>query len=286
MTLPPYTKPYATAAERVRHLRAKGLSIPRPNVAARKIELIGYERLRIYFLSRRDHNLAGKPFLAGTSYHDILRIYECDSKLRQICFAAVGQFEILLRNSISESLSLRYGSHPYFDQDIYRSKEAHLEALQMLSGEYVKTKDRRARHYRDSYSGPALPGIWTLKEFLTFGKSSRLLKCLNGPIATAIARDFGLPSDDLFQNWVETLVDLRNICAHHDRLFNRAFQKQPARYRTAGIPAATSPNNKLRALLQCLDHMMSRKGAPVQIENDVKALLRRYPEIKLAEAGF
>jgi hypothetical protein len=39
MTLIPYTKLHATAAHRVTHLRSKGLVIPQPNVAARKIEI-------------------------------------------------------------------------------------------------------------------------------------------------------------------------------------------------------------------------------------------------------
>ncbi|MGB3313623.1 MAG: Abi family protein [Albidovulum sp.] len=286
MTLPPYTKPHASASDRVQHLRAKGLSILRPNVAARKIEMIGYERLRIYFLSRRDHTLAGKPFLPGTSYNDILKIYECDAKLRAACFSAVGQFEILLRNRISEELSARYGSHPYFDPTAFKTKELHLEALQKLSSVYNLSKDKRAKHYKENYSNPPLPAIWTLKEFLTFGATSRLLKALDGPVVKAVALDFGVPTDQLLENWVEALVDLRNVCAHHDRLFNRAFQKQPQRHQQAGVPAAGVPSNKMRALILCLDHMMTARGGPVHLDTTVRSILNKYPEVRLAEVGF
>ncbi len=286
MALLPYAKPHADAAERVNHLRARGLLISRPNVAARKIELIGYERLRIYFLSRRDHTQPGKPFIQGTRYQDILRIYECDEKLRAACFAAVGQFEILLRNRVSEELSSRFGSHPYFTSAAFRSKELQLEALQKLGSVYTTSKDQRAKHYKTTYSAPPLPAIWTLKEFLTFGATSRLLKALDGPVVTAVAADFGLPSDRLLENWVETLVDLRNICAHHDRLFNRIFQKQPSRLRNANVPTAIVQNNRLRAVLQCLDHMMTSRGALMSVEAEAGRILGRYPEITLAEAGY
>ena len=73
-----YRKLHATAAQRIAHLRARGLVIPRPNVAARKIEAIGYERLRIYFLSRRDTTLLNRLFRLGTTYKDIIRLYKCD----------------------------------------------------------------------------------------------------------------------------------------------------------------------------------------------------------------
>lgn len=109
MTLPPYTKPHATAAQRVAHLRSRGLIVKRPNVAARKIDLIGYERLRIYFLSRRQSGVPNRPFRPATTYQNILRLYDCDMRLREACFAAVGQFELLLRNAMSEALSDRYG---------------------------------------------------------------------------------------------------------------------------------------------------------------------------------
>ena len=225
MALIPYVKPHASSIDRIAHLRARGLIVPRPNTAAHKIELIGYERLRIYFLSRRQAGLAGSPFNPGTTYKDIIRLYNCDMLLREICFAAVGQFELLLRNSMSEALSKSYGSHPYFEIAAYKDASSQVESVRKFADVFMTSKDRRAKHYKDTYSDPALPPIWHMKEFMTFGATSRILKHLSGQIRTAIACDFGIPKDAIFTNWVEAFVDLRNICAHHDRLFNRKFQK-------------------------------------------------------------
>ncbi|MER8779420.1 Abi family protein [Mesorhizobium sp. M0977] len=284
MALIPYVKAHATAAQRVAHLRAKGLIVSRPNVAARKIEAIGYERLRIYFLSRRQTNVAGKPFIAGATYHDIIRLYECDAALRDACFLAVGQFELLLRNSMSEILSTAFGSHPYYHTGAFKDPSANLSALQTFAKVYENSRDRRAKHYRDTYGTPVMPPIWTMKEFLTFGASSRIVQCLAGPIKTGIAAQFGVGSDQVFTNWVEALVDLRNICAHHDRLFNRSFQKQPSRLRSAGVPVAAP--NKLKAILECLDYMLSQRGSSSGITDKVRSIILRYPEMQLAEAGY
>jgi abortive infection bacteriophage resistance protein len=282
--LTPYTKLHATPAQRVAHLRSKGLVIQRPNVAARKIELIGYERLRIYFLSRRQMGLPGKPFLAGITYQNILRIYECDMALRDACFAAVGQFELLFRNAVSEELSNRFGSHPYYDVPAFKNPTANLDALQTFTGVYAKAKDGRAKHYRQTYSPPALPPIWTLKEFLTFGAATRIFQCLEGSVRTAVAQQFGVGKDTIFTQWLECLVDLRNMCAHHDRLFNRSFQKQPSSLTRPPLP--TAPRHKLRAILQCLDHMNAHRGVPTNVEAEVGKIIIRYPEITPAEAGY
>jgi abortive infection bacteriophage resistance protein len=281
----PYAKPHATAHQRVAHLRSKGLIVPRPNVAARKIELIGYERLRIYFLSRRDLADPNRPFLANTDYRQILQLYDCDMKLRAACFDAIGQFELLFRNAISETLSSANGSHPYDDPKLFKDAQDHIDAVSTFLRVYNESKDQRAKHYRDKYSSPLLPPIWTMKEFLTFGQASRIYRCLDGSTKTKIAAQFGVPTDELFSGWVAALVDLRNMCAHHDRLFNRSFQKQPARLKRNNVPIA--PPNKLRAILECLDYMMNFVGVPVAINAKVGQILEKYRSvIKPSEAGY
>ena len=279
-----YNKAHATAAERVAHLRARGLQITRPNVAARKIEEIGYERLRIYFLSRRDHTQPGKPFQPGTTYNHILRLYECDTKLRNICFKDVGRFELMFRNRLSEVLSARYGSHPYFQNDAFESSEQHNNALQNVLRVFTQSKDQRARHYRTTYTEPPLPPIWMLKEFLTFGASARLYAALARSVRKEVAAHFGVTVLPAFDSWVNCFVDLRNICAHHDRLFNRRFQKQPQHLRRAAIPVASPPT--LKAQLECLDYALTSANVRGNLVSRVQKVLNRYPEIQNTEAGF
>lgn len=284
MALIPYNKAHATALQRVVHLRARGLIITRPNVAARRIDAIGYERLRIYFLSRRQLNQPGRPFLLGTSYNHIIRLYECDMKLRNACFAAVGQFELLLRNTLSEVLSDMFGSHPYYIPAAFKDATSNQNAIQTFASVYKNSRDQRAKHYRQTYSSPALPPIWTMKEFLTFGAASKIYQCLDGASRTKIASQFGVPSDQLFTKWLDCLVDLRNMCAHHDRLFNRSFQKQPAALTRANVPSA--PPNKLKAILQCLDYLLDQRKAPENITAKVGRLIQRCPEMRPTEAGY
>ena len=287
MSLPSYLKPHATAAQWLAHLQAKGLNISQPAAAAAaaaKIELIGYERLRIYILSRRQLTATGRPFLPGTSYEDIIDLYACDTALRDACFPAVGRFEILFRNAISETLSHRHGAHPYFEPGAFRDAAANIEAIRIFSDVYQRSRDQRAKHYRAAYGQPILPPVWVLKEFLTFGASSRIYQSLSGPIRTGIAAGFGVGSDRVFTSWVECLVDLRNVCAHHDRLFNRNLQKQPMMLRSTSLP--TAPMQKLKAILECLDYLLNRRGSPESITAAAEAIIRRHPAVRPAEAGF
>jgi abortive infection bacteriophage resistance protein len=280
----PYNKPHATAALRIDHLRAKGLVVTRPKIAARKIEEIGYERLRIYFLSRRNLDVAGKPFVAGTTYKHIIRLYECDAKLRDICLRGVGRFELVLRNRMSETLSAQFGSHPYFEAKAFGNSKKQNEALQTILNTFMKSRDARAKHYQSIYTEPQLPPIWMIKEFLTFGASARLYSALTNNIRGKIANDFGVPSIDVFDSWMNCFVDLRNLCAHHDRIFNRGFQKQPQRLKRSNTPSGDP--SKLKAQLECLDFSLHSAEVKSNLVVQVKNALDRYPEIKNAESGF
>ena len=266
----------------VRHLRSKGLIIRQPNVAAGKIEQIGYERLRIYFLSRRDR--PNKMFRPGTSYQDILQIYECDARLRNICFAAVGRFELAFRNRMSEALSARGGSHPYQDVSLFKSVRDQAKAQKQLINVALTSRDNRAAHYYRTYKEPALPPIWMIKEFLTFGSSAQYFEFLDSSVQQRIAASFGVNHLPVFRSWVPCFVDLRNITAHHDRLFNRRFQKQPATFQNGNVPMAS--RNTLKALLQVLDFCLAGNGQKSNVTASAHKIICRCSAISPAEAGF
>lgn len=291
MKLPIYEKPHAKPDELLKHHQEKGLDVPNTAAAAEMIRLIGHDRLRIYLLSRRETEHPDKPYYPGTSFQDIQKIYECDAEIRNICFSGASEFEIRLRNRISERLSEKFGSHPYSNLNAFKCRKSRRAANRHFKDACEnarKRKDRRIIHYEENYGGPPLPPIWTLKEFLSFGQTARILQTLSGSVFTKVAADFGLPSKrKILDSWVKAVVDIRNICAHHDRLFNRSFST-PASFTANGktIPAADFPRQKLRASLQCLDYMMNACHTPINIEDAVREILTRYPEVKLAEVGY
>jgi len=90
----------------------------------------------------------------------------------------------------------------------------------------------------------------------------------------------------IFDNWDQCFVDLRNICTHHDRLFNRWFQKQPQHLKQAKNP--TGPQNTLKVVLECLDHSLASvvENTKTVDQTDRIISLKLYAAVNLAEAGF
>ena len=282
-----FNKPYRTPQALLAHLVGCGLNAPNCAEAEAKLELIGYHRLRIYFLARRK-KLPGKPFEPNVTFNDIIQLYEFDAKLRQICLEPCGTFEVLFRNACAELLSRRYGSHPYDDLDIFSSAQSRIDCLKSFSFYYSTSKDDRAKHYIANYKNPVLPSIWTMKELLTFGQAATFFRALSVPVKTAISNNFGVSELQIFDTWISCVVDLRNICAHHARLFNRSLQKQPGRLIRASVPTATSNDgkNKVKAILECIDYMIRQRGLPSTLVQDASRLVQNYPQVRPQEVGF
>jgi abortive infection bacteriophage resistance protein len=59
---------------------------------------------------------------------------------------------------------------------------------------------------------------------------------MNQVDAESIALAFGVPTKKLMANWLASLNYVRNVSAHHARLFNRKLQYAPSRPRVGLIP--------------------------------------------------
>ena len=297
MPLPVYDKPHATPEQVVAKLRNRGLDIPDPGSAAETIAAMGYARLRMYLESRCDIDVEGRPFWEGVTFQNILRIHECDTKLRAACSEPVGLFEILFRNTIAETLSGRFGPHPYERDDVFKTpthQENMLEYFEKLN-DYHRDRDGFAKEYCENYSSPKLPPIWYMKEVMDFGKSLKLFNSLNPDIRLEITRSFATPNNNFMGNWVSAFIELRNVCAHHDRLFNRTFHMSVrlldfGRMRGSGtmgtMPLEGVRRDKLAGVLQCLDYVTGQRLVSTNVEAEVGSILKEYPEIKLHEVGY
>ena len=74
-----------------------------------------------------------------------------------------------------------------------------------------------------------LPSLCGMAVELWFGAIiyQGLLELAHPADRMVIARKFGVPNPDLLVSWVKTLAYVRNLCAHHSRVWNNPLINQP-----------------------------------------------------------
>jgi abortive infection bacteriophage resistance protein len=98
----------------------------------------------------------------------------------------------------------------------------------------ANSKEEFVAHFRQRYSDP-LP-IWAAVELWDFGMLSMFIGGMKYGNVRNIATKYGILRPELFPTWVRTLAFVRNICAHHGRLWNKPLIAQPKPPKKGEIP--------------------------------------------------
>ncbi len=217
-----YSKSAYTSEQHVQLLKSRGLAIEVDERVKHYLDVIGYCRLESYFAP---FCLPNYQFRQGTTFQNILDIYNFDRKLRLLTSDVIERVEIAVRVSISNIMSIKYGAHWYMNESYFSNLEEHASFIEQVERyTYKNNKSRRSAEchkYYSNYSSPELPPSWVIAEVLPMGVWSRLYANLKDKRdKRAIADVFGFKHTD-FVSWLQAMTNIRNIVAHHSRLWNR-----------------------------------------------------------------
>ena len=240
-----YTKPALTIDQQIDLLEKRGLLIPDHERAHRHLSNISYYRLSAYMLPYRVLDASGNyldQFVPGATWDDVYNLYKFDRKLRLLVFDAIERIEIALRTQVIYQLSHKYGPHwqdqgtlfqpPYYIPKTGRTYDVFQDIQKHINDELNKNKKVNfIEHYLDTYDNPPTPPSWMSVELLYFSELSKI--CQNLKLRkdrTDLANAFGVKDDKVFCSWLHTLNYIRNICAHHSRLWNILLDITPTKY--------------------------------------------------------
>ncbi|GAA4826223.1 Abi family protein [Tomitella cavernea] len=228
-----YAKPPLALDDLVDRLAQRGLDIPDRDRARRYLRHIGYYRLSPYTIPFHQQG-AGHLFREGVRFDDVLDLYVFDRALRLLVMDALERAEVAIRAALTDHMSTTYNDpHWYTDPSHFHFPGKHSTLLKIVR-DTCDTQLRRKpdvedgqllhrsalEHYLTTYRSPELPPSWLMVETLTIGQLDNAYRNLGRrPDRTAIARSLGLTAP-ILQSWMQTYVRVRNICAHHGRLWN------------------------------------------------------------------
>ncbi len=275
-----YNKPPLSISKQLEKLVSKGLEIRCTAKAKERLKNVNYYRLSSYFVPF--YQEGSKRFVANTKFDDISKLYEFDAKVRRLVFGCIQTLEISIRSRIINSYSQNFGTHWYEKLSRFNSFDefSNFQKTVLQIVEQNRGKEKFIGHYLSKYREPILPTNWMLIEMLTLGQTSRLYKALKDDrTKKSVAAPFGI-TELVLESWLHNLNYIRNISAHHYRLWNRELRispKNPRRIRFQFLNNRTGFSHSrlyfsLSVILYMIDRIHSNNESKVEIVNYLDSL--------------
>lgn len=286
-----FAKPPISIAGQIALLEARGMTVPDHPYAIHCLQHISYYRLRAYWLPFEEPapTPGDHKFKAGTSFDNVLALYVFDRRLRLLVMDAVERVEVSLRGSWAHHLAMKYGPHGYLDPTLYDRADYYAKAFTNLIEEIARSKDTFIVHYKGKYEDPEHPPIWMTAEVISLGQLSKWMGNLKyRPDRQAIAKQYGL-DERVLVSLAHHLTYVRNICAHHGRLWNKQFTvtmtlpNSPASLKLAMNPASA---RRLYNTLAVLGYLMNLVAPGSRWRHDLIDLVESCPLAEPAAIGF
>ena len=289
-----FTKPSLTITEQINHLQQSGMIVANPARAEQWLAHVSYYRLSGYWHIYKDRSILGQTrFLAGSDFDKVCELYNFDRKLRRLVGRGVEHFEVALRGSWAYALAHNDGPHGYLNAALYSSRHEFHRMLGKLASDTGTSSETYIQHYRNTYDDPAVPAVWMVAEMMSFGQLSRWYSLLaDASLRSTIAKPFNLREEQLV-SIVKHLVDVRNICAHHGRLWNRGFRSPPQLPRnpsdlaqTLDVTRAGNAAGTIYNSLVLLIHLVRMVAPESTWRNELRLHLDMHPIQNFGAMGF
>ena len=292
-----YNKIPLSFQDQVSLLESRGLTIDNPPKALQYLQGISYYRLSAYFLP---YQQIKDTFNDGVTFKQIIDTYTFDRGLRLLVFDCIERIEIAIRTQIIYGMALHYNdSHWQDNKNLfitpYYNKIGHLvDPYSDLQSIISKAKTARTpevfiKHYTDNYSSPANPASWMCLELLTIGELSHLYRGLKNNSDKKRIADFFDVHHTVFTSWLHTLTYVRNLCAHHSRLWNRDLAIEPDKLLKPVGNWVDKPfeNNKRVFYFICvLKYLLQRANPGNSLKDKLEMLFKKHPNVPIKYMGI
>jgi abortive infection bacteriophage resistance protein len=250
-----YTKPFLPLPKQIALLQSRGMAVTDLAKATHYLEQIGYYRLSGYWYPLRQSQVIpdGKGgvttrildnFRTGSELGQVVDLYVFDKRLRLLMLDVLERIEVALRTDVTLQMGRRdrwaHMSPSLLDGKFVsqvppgKSTTRYQDFQTRFTNMLQDSKEDFVKHFSATYHTP-LP-IWAAVELWDFGMLSVFISGMQYSDVRAIAAKYNIPRPELLPTWVRTLGYVRNVCAHHSRLWNKPLTAQPKQPRRGEVP--------------------------------------------------
>lgn len=294
-----YTKPALEYTAQLHQLESRGLIISDQEKAIHLLERISYYRLSGYWYPMLAEPKSDHIFKEGSTFENAFKLYCFDRELRKLIAGELEKIEIAVKAKIIYIMSHQYGPFWYNDPNLFSNRAKFQKTNDKLTSEYSRSDEEFLKAFKNKYSDP-MPPSWMILEVSSFGNLSSLYSNLKpGRHKRNIANFFHL-NERTFQSWLHSFTYVRNVCAHHARLWNKRMSITPQIPNNPELPFLniltlpdpengnlTNPKNKsVYFLLSMILYLLNEINPKHTLKLRMNKLLEDYPMIDVSAMGF
>ena len=193
-----------------------------------------YYRISGYSLSMRNNDV----FTDDASVDKLIQIYETDRRMRHIMLSALEIIEVKIKSLIAYYHSKKHTPLGYLDQNNFRlftlKNFNSLDEYQKIISNAEKQKnlliqsEPSIQHHKENKKN--IFPFWVFIDLLTMTDVSKLHSILETDLMRKIASDLNFvftKGFEIVRINLHCIANLRNMCAHGMRLYNKKFIRKP-----------------------------------------------------------
>jgi len=192
-----YSKQALNISQQIGLLQSRGLIIDDTDETRDILENISYFRIANY-LRPMESDKQTHQFKPGSSFTNVVLLYDFDRELRQLVFSAISRIEIALRTRIIHHFSLSHGPFWFIDGELASDSHLFADNVVTLKRELNRSKEDFIKEHI-KYDAPDVPPAWKTLEVISFGTLSKMyFNFKDTAIKKDVARCLGLPQHLIF----------------------------------------------------------------------------------------
>ncbi len=318
----PYSRKTLTVDEVVEKLKSEGLNFSNEPQAKEFLQKITYHRFKFYlhpFLVSLDPKDKPKRFKENVDFSSAINLYLFNKELSILILQYISEIEVFLRKALDSFFISQNKGYFWYLEDcyIFQPTQTQLHRFrhedpaykppvrriksirEKLKKQFLESQELHNQHYRNKYKNGShgeleeLPPFWHISELMTLGQLYDYINSLNVNMfiqnsrtnyLDELALQFGATKFKHLLTWIEALREIRNRCAHHNRVFNANYINP--NLKDINLEYRPSKPNRLYGILLVLDAMYF-KLKNEHIKKDLEAVIDKYNiDAHLTSCGF
>lgn len=254
----------------------------------------GYFRLSRYgkYLLSLSNIIKSKP-----DQELLFNVYNFDVELRKLLFCYVKKAEIQFKSNLSNAISLktndpvfylndsfynptkgdsdknkRVSNRAYFNK-YFTNLQSHENELRMNVNKYPELKEYRSGGIRSMKKIPC----WAAFSYFEYGVITNMYSYLRGDLRKVVLtygytkKNYGKEVTKQMDTWLDAIRNLRNVCAHHNKLIGKTSSVVLPEYIDIGILIT---NTDLFSRIYALKKVLNTSDA-IELKSGLEKIIKK-----------